>query len=98
MKYLRISITAFIVFFTKVSIFAANPIITTLFTADPAALVYRDTVFVYAGQDEAPVRGTQYVMHDWHVFSSTDMVHWTDRGACLSVKTFSWASDDACAG
>ena len=54
MKYLRISITAFIVLFTKASIFAAHPIIATLFTADPAALVYQDTVFVYAGHDEAP--------------------------------------------
>lgn len=80
------------------STFAANPIITSLFTADPAVLVYQDTVFLYAGHDEAPVGGNKYVMHDWHVFSSTDMVHWTDRGACLSVSDFSWASDDACAG
>jgi hypothetical protein len=98
MKHIRNSITVCILFFTKVSIFAANPIITTMFTADPAALVYQDTVFLYTGHDEAPIGEKAYVMHDWHVFSSTDMVHWTDRGACLSVKDFSWALDHAYAG
>jgi hypothetical protein len=34
----------------------------------------------------------------WHVFSSTDILHCTDCGACLSVKNFSWASGDAYAG
>ncbi|MEJ2306885.1 MAG: family 43 glycosylhydrolase [candidate division WOR-3 bacterium] len=75
-----------------------NQIITDIFTADPAPLVYKDTVFLYAGHDEAPVEKAEYVMHDWHIFSSTDMVHWTDRGACLSAKDFSWAGDHAYAG
>ena len=25
-------------------------------------------------------------MKDWHVFSSGDLINWTDHGACLSVK------------
>ena len=87
-----------IVLFAAVSAFAQNPVITNMFTADPAVLVYKDTVFLYAGHDEATVGHEGYVMHDWHVFSSTDMVHWKDRGACLSVKDFSWVNDDACAG
>ena len=29
-----------------------NPIITDKYTADPAALVYNDTVYLYAGHDE----------------------------------------------
>src|SRR5690606_443831 len=31
-----------------------NPVIREVFTADPAALVYRDTVYLYVGQDQAP--------------------------------------------
>ena len=85
-------------FLANVNTFAKNPIITDIFTADPAALVYQDTVFLYTGHDEATVEQTKYVMHDWHVFSSTDMVNWTDRGACLSVKDFSWVKDNAYAG
>ena len=74
---------------------AQNPIITHLFTADPAPIVYRDTVFLYTSHDTASVTDSNYKMPDWHVFSSTDMVHWKDHGAVLSPKTFSWATGDA---
>lgn len=92
--FLCLIITAF----TFANIKAQNPIIKNIFTADPAALVYQDTVYLYAGHDEAEVGVNDYIMHDWHVFSSTDMVNWKDRGACLSVKDFSWVKDNAYAG
>src|SRR5438045_9449899 len=37
-------------------------------------------------------------MKDWHCVTSTDMVNWTDCGSPLSLKTFSWAKQDAWAG
>jgi beta-xylosidase len=76
---------------------AQNPVVKTMFTADPAPMVYKDTVFLYTGHDTAAVGVKAYKMPDWRVWSSTDMVNWADRGACLSAKTFSWASGDACA-
>jgi hypothetical protein len=69
-----------------------------MYTADPAALVYEDTMYIYTGHDEAEIGGGWFVMRDWHVFSSTDMINWTDHGTCLSVDTFSWANADAWAG
>jgi beta-xylosidase len=69
-----------------------------MFTADPAVLVYNDTVYLYADIDVTPVGVKEYMMHEYHVFSSTDMVHWKDYGACLSVKDFSWVKDNAYAG
>lgn len=74
---------------------AQNPIIKHLFTADPAPLVYHDTLFLYTGHDTASVKAPNYEMADWHVFSTTDMVNWKDYGAVLSPKTFSWAEKDA---
>jgi beta-xylosidase len=74
---------------------AQNPIIKHIFTADPAPIVYNDTVFLYTGHDTASVTATNYKMPDWHVFSSTDMVNWKDHGMLLSPKTFSWATGDA---
>lgn len=74
---------------------AQNPIIKHIFTADPAPLVYHDTVFLYTGHDTASVTATNYKMPDWHVFSSTDMVNWKDYGTLLSPHTFSWATGDA---
>jgi beta-xylosidase len=74
---------------------AQNPIIKHIFTADPAPMVYNDTLFLYTGHDTATEQDTNYKMADWHVFSTTDMVHWKDYGALLSPGTFSWATGDA---
>lgn len=75
---------------------AQNPIVQTIYTADPAPLVYKDTVFLYTGHDED--KSTWFVMKDWHAYSTIDMVNWTDRGTPLSLSTFSWAKKDAWAG
>jgi len=76
---------------------AQNPSIRNVFTADPAPLAYRDTLFLYTGHDTASVQETNYKMPDWHVFATTNMVDWKDYGKCLSPKTFAWAAGDACA-
>jgi arabinoxylan arabinofuranohydrolase len=77
---------------------AVNPIVTNLYTADPAALVDGGRVYLYAGHDEAPADGKDYVMNEWRVYSSCDMQHWTDHGPALRYSTFAWAGRDAWAG
>ncbi|AQZ65517.1 Xylosidase/arabinosidase [[Actinomadura] parvosata subsp. kistnae] len=77
---------------------AGAPITTAIYTADPAALVVGDTLYLYTGHDEAPPGGTNFVMRDWHVFTSTDAATFTDQGAKLSISNFSWAGADAWAG
>lgn len=75
-----------------------NPIITHHFTADPAALVDGDTLWLYAGHDFA---GDQkgYKMKDWLLFSTTDMTNWTEYPVPLKITDFEWAtSGDAYAG
>ncbi|MBO9555887.1 family 43 glycosylhydrolase [Cellulomonas sp.] len=75
---------------------ADNPIVQHIYTADPAPLVYDGRVYLYTGHDED---GSSYfTMRDWHVFSSADMVNWTDHGSPMSLATFSWADADAWAG
>ena len=71
---------------------AQNPIIQTKYTADPAPLVYNDTVFLYTGHDEDDAFG--FVMRDWLLYTSTDMVNWTDHGAVASLMDFKWVSGD----
>jgi arabinoxylan arabinofuranohydrolase len=68
---------------------AQNPIIQTRFTADPAPVVINGTVFLYTGHDEDDATG--FKMFNWLLYTSTDMVNWTDRGAVASLKNFSWA-------
>lgn len=74
---------------------AGNPVIRNKYTADPAALVYNNTVYLYTGHDEAPPRHEGYVMKEWLCFSSTDMVHWTEQEVPLRVSDFAWAKGDA---
>ncbi len=73
----------------------SNPIITHKYTADPAALVYKDKVYLYAGHDEAPARREGYVMNEWLVFSSPDLVTWTEHKVPLRAKDFAWAKGEA---
>ena len=69
-----------------------NPVIKDKYTADPAAMVYNDTVFLYTGHDEAALGTNFYDMKEWLVYSSTDMVSWKEYPVPLSLKDFEWAS------
>jgi arabinoxylan arabinofuranohydrolase len=75
---------------------ADNPIVQHIYTADPAPLVYNGRVYLYTGHDEDG--STWFTMKEWRVWSSADMVNWTDHGSPLSLATFSWASANAWAG
>src|SRR5687767_10524847 len=77
---------------------SGNPIVTDIFTADPGALVHDGTLYVYTGHDEAPLGVNDFVMRDWHVYSTTDAVHWTDHGVRLALSDFAWANRNAWAG
>ena len=72
---------------------AQNPIVQTMYTADPAPMVSGDRLFLYTSHDED--NSTWFVMNDWKLYSTTDMVNWTDHGVVLSLKTFDWAQSDA---
>lgn len=91
MKYFAKPFLVFILAASAAS--AQNPIIQTKFTADPAPMVYRDTVFLYTSHDEdnAPGGMGRFLMRDWLCYTSTDMVNWTDRGTVASLRNFKWA-------
>lgn len=71
---------------------AQRPIIQTKYTADPAPMVYNDTVFLYTTHDENDAEG--FKMQDWLLYTSTDMVNWTDHGVVASLKSFDWVKRD----
>ncbi len=72
------------------SVNAQNPIIQTHFTADPAPMVFNDTVYLYTSHDEDSTVNNFFTMYDWRCYSSTDMVNWTDHGAVASLKDLHW--------
>lgn len=74
---------------------AKNPLFENVFTADAAALVQGDTVYLYTGHDEAPNNDVFFQMHDWLAFSSNDMIHWQQHGPIMKATDFAWAKGDA---
>lgn len=72
---------------------AQNPFVQTWFTSDPAPMCYNDKMYVYTGHDEE--KADFFWMYEWRVYSSSDMVNWTDHGPLLSLNSFTWADDRA---
>lgn len=72
---------------------AQNPIIQTMYTADPAPMVYNDKLYIYTTHDED--NSTWFTMDNWKLYSTDDMVNWTDHGVVLSYTDFEWAKGDA---
>ncbi|MBQ8420887.1 MAG: family 43 glycosylhydrolase [Bacteroidales bacterium] len=69
---------------------ASNPFITHMYTADPSAHVWKDgRLYVYASHDIFPPRGCDY-MDRYHVFSTDDMINWTDHGEILNSGQVPW--------
>ena len=72
---------------------AQNPFVQTWFTSDPAPMVHNGRMYVYTGHDED---GADFFwMQEWRVYSTVDMVNWTDHGSPLALESFSWADDRA---
>ncbi|MFG6427055.1 glycoside hydrolase family 43 protein [Lepagella muris] len=72
---------------------ADNPFVQTCFTTDPAPMVHDGTLYVYTGHDED---GADFFwMQEWRVYSTKDMVNWTDHGSPLAIEDFSWGDDRA---
>lgn len=72
---------------------AQQPLITDQYTADPSVHVFHDTLYVYPSHDREDAHW--FNMRDWHVFSSTDMQHWTDHGVAFSLDSIKWAKQYA---
>ena len=76
---------------------AQNPIIRDQFTADPTARVFEGKVYLYPSHDIiSPVEPERkwFSMADYHVFSSEDLVNWTDHGTILSQENVPWGNPE----
>lgn len=83
--------TLLIVFLSTAS-FADNPIVSHVYTADPAARVFNGRVYVMVTHDQ-DTQSDYSQLVDYYLFSSDDMVNWQDHGIVFSVRTdTSWAS------
>jgi hypothetical protein len=77
---------------------AANPIIQTIYTADPAPVVHDGVLYLFTSHDEDELVKNFSTMRDWRCFSTTDMVNWTDHGAVASLRSLEWAGSGSWGG
>ena len=65
-----------------------------MYTADPTARVWDDgRLYLYPSTDVAPPRGCD-LMDGYHVFSTDDMVTWTDHGEFLHSRDVEWGREE----
>jgi len=72
---------------------AQNPLIMDQFTADPTARVFDGKMYVYPSHDILPPPGARadwFCMEDYHVFSSENLMDWTDHGVIVSQTNVPW--------
>jgi hypothetical protein len=74
---------------------ADNPIVQTSYTADPAPMLYNGRLYLYTSHDEDVTVNNFFTMNEWRLYSTVDMVNWTDHGSPASYRTFSWGTGDA---
>ncbi|AGA78912.1 glycoside hydrolase family 43 protein [Echinicola vietnamensis] len=92
-SFKKLVYSAFLLGGTCLNAQGQNPIIQTSYTADPAPMVYNGKVYLYTSHDED--HSTWFTMNDWRLYTTEDMVNWTDHGAVLSYKDFSWGKMNA---
>ena len=80
---------------------AQNPIVKDVGMSDPHVRVFNDTIFLYCGHDNHPDDKT-WVMKDWRVYTTTDMIHWNLDGSISPQDNYMddgstdcWAGDAA---
>jgi len=79
-------------------ILAQNPFIKDQFTADPSARVFNGKVYVFPSHDIiSPTEPERkwFCMEDYHVFSSENLVDWTDHGVIVSQNKIPWVREDS---
>lgn len=78
---------------------AQNPIVRTMYSADPSARVFGNRVYVYPSHDILATPGHGRVgwfcMEDYHVFSSANLTDWTDHGVIVTQNKVPWVKPDS---
>ncbi|KAA9084120.1 OmpL47-type beta-barrel domain-containing protein [Microbacterium radiodurans] len=74
-----------------------NPILGdgSVYSADPATLVVDDTLYVYAGRDEADPTTNDFIMNEWQAFSTGDVAggEWERHPSLMRPEqVFDWAT------
>ena len=71
-----------------------NPIINHMYSADPSARVFGDTLWIYPSHDKD--NADSFSMEDYHAYSTTDLKTWKDHGVIFNpISQTVWAKKEA---
>lgn len=76
--------------------YEGNPLVRYQSATDPDVHVWDDKVYVYCSQDhprKKDGKGSYEVMDGYHVYSSSDLINWTDHGEIMHSRDISWGLD-----
>src|ERR1700722_11646354 len=91
-KGIKLLLVMLAIGFSVMPAWAQKPILPD-FQADPSARVFGGKLYIYPTHDLPGMQHWDEV--DWHVFSTDDMVKWTDHGVIFSLKDITWANKEA---
>lgn len=74
-----------------------NPLFPGLGVCDPEVKVYNNQVYLYATHD-ASIRSTHFVMHNWWVWHTSDLVHWELVSVLKPEQTYLHKPSNSCWG
>src|SRR3974377_113627 len=80
---------------TSINLSAENPIVPGRGLCDPQVRIYNNKVWLYATHD-ASLESKNFVMYDWWVWSSTDLVNWQYESTLYPQDTYYGKADKDC--
>ncbi len=99
-KIKQFFLTFILVVVAYTGIFADNPMVPYVGMADPHIHIFNNKAYLYATRD-ADSTAQDFVMPDWNIWSSDDLINWTlERTICptetyMGESTSCWAADIA---
>lgn len=79
----------------SINLSAQNPIVPNQGLNDPHIHIFNDTAYVYASHDKS-ADNKKFTMEDWWVWSSPDLVNWTQRSVLKPEDTYIGGNFDRC--
>ena len=99
--HMRFASVLLVISALSTSVFAENPIVPAVGLNDPHVHIFNDKAYVYATHDKSS-ENERFIMEDWWIWSSTDLVSWKLESVLDPADTYigagfqsAWATDAA---
>ena len=99
--YLKLSLAFLVAIALNTPAIAKNPIVPAMGLNDPHVHIFNDKAYVYATHDRS-MENERFIMEDWWIWSSTDLVNWELESVLDPADTYigagfqsAWATDAA---